>query len=105
MVMEGWVLWLLEACIPGVVVGVIMLIINAKRGKKVKEEEDKEIAARRKDSLEISLLVATAELSYALVMAMKRGTPNGEVETALARYNSAMEKFRDFEREQLGYVD
>ena len=99
--MEGWVLWLLEACIPGVVVGVIMLIINTKRGKKVKEEEDKEIAARRKDSLEISLLVATAELSYALVMAMKRGTPNGEVETALARYNVAMEKFRAFEREQL----
>lgn len=61
--------------------------------------------AREKDSLEISLLVATAELSYAVVMAMKRGSTNGEVEIALRRYNRAMDKFREFERKQLGYVE
>ena len=53
----------------------------------------------------ISLLVATAELSYAITMAIKRGSPNGEVEVAVKRYNKAMEKFREFEREQLYQID
>ena len=82
-----------------------MAIWNWQQRKHSDAAAEKEAMVRRKDSLEISLLVATAELSYALVMAMKRGSPNGEVEVALSRYNKAMGKFRDFEREQLGYLD
>ena len=103
--MPEWVLWLAEACVPGIIVGVVLAVMNGRRSAKTKKEEAKEEAAKRKDALEISLLVATAELSYALVMAMKRGSPNGEVESALDRYNKAMEKFRKFERERLGELE
>ena len=100
-----WVIGVITACVPSLLVGIVLAVWNHKQNTKAKEAENKEHAARRKDSLVISLLVATAELSYAQVMALKRGSPNGEVEVALARYNKAMEKFREFEREQLGYVD
>ena len=100
-----WVIGIVTAIIPSLLVGIVLAVWNYKQEKKVKADEAREHAARRKDSLVISLLVATAELSYAQVMALKRGSPNGEVEVALARYNKAMEKFREFEREQLGYVD
>lgn len=98
-------MWLIQAIVPGIIVGIVMAFWNMKQNKRIKEDEKRDAVAKRKDALEISLLVATAELSYAVVMAMKRGSPNGEVETALARYNKAMDKFREFEREQLGYVD
>lgn len=100
-----WLIGIVTAIIPSLLVGIVLAVWNHKQNQKVKADETKEHAARRKDSLVISLLVATAELSYAQVMALKRGSPNGEVEVALARYNKAMEKFREFEREQLGYVD
>ena len=103
--MPEWAIWLAQACIPGLITGVVLAFWNRQQNKKAKSEEEKERIARLKDSLELSLLVATAEMSYAVVMAMKRGSPNGEVEEALKRYNRAMEKFREFEREQLGYVD
>ncbi|MEI3501055.1 MAG: hypothetical protein V8Q39_06095 [Anaerovoracaceae bacterium] len=51
--------------------------------------------------LRISLLVATAQLSRAVAMAIKRGSPNGEIEEGLEQYNMAMEEFREFEREQI----
>ena len=103
--MKDVALMLAEACIPGLIVGIVMAFWNKKQNKQLKLEEEKEASAKRKDALILSLLVATAELSYATVMALKRGSPNGEVETALKRYNKAMDEFRDFERKQLGYVD
>ena len=54
-----------------------------------------------RDMLELDLLVAAAQLSYAVAMAQKRGTPNGEMETAIEQYEKSMEKFRQFERKQL----
>ena len=103
--MNPWIMFIIEAIIPGIIVGVVMAYWNREQNKKIKAAEDKENNAKRKDALEISLLVATAELSYAIAMAIKRGTPNGEVEKAIERYDYAMKKFRDFEREQLGYLD
>jgi hypothetical protein len=91
----------LELFLPGIVVGIVLAWWNRKQNKKVAEDEEKENNKKLKDSLEISLLVATAELSYATTMAIKRGSPNGEVEVAVKRYNKAMDKFRDFERKQL----
>ena len=82
-----------------------MAVWNRKQNKKDAVVSEKEANAKRKEALEISLLVATAELSYATTMAIKRGTPNGEVEVAVKRYNKAMEKFREFEREQLYDLD
>ena len=56
---------------------------------------------RKSEMLRISLLVATAQLSRAVAMAIKRGSPNGEIEEGLEQYNMAMEEFREFEREQI----
>lgn len=95
----------LEAIVPSLLVGVVMAFWSRQQNKKNKAADDREANTRKKDALQIALLVATAELSYAQVMALKRGSPNGEVEVALDRYNKAMEKFRDFERQQLGYID
>lgn len=95
----------IEAIIPGLIVGLVMAIWNRKQSKKFKAMDEQEEHTKTKDALLISLLVATAELSYATTMAIKRGSPNGEVEVAVKRYNKAMEKFRDFERKQLYNID
>lgn len=100
-----WVIGVLSACIPSLLVGIVLAVWERRQTKKAKAAEMREDTARKKDALVLSLLVATAELSYAQVMALKRGSPNGEVESALERYNKAMGKFRAFEREQLGYLD
>lgn len=63
--------------------------------------DKKETTAREKECVKLALLVATAELSHAIAMAIKRGTANGEVEAAIERYDIAIEKFRDFERKRL----
>ena len=100
-----WFIAIIEAIIPGLVVGVVLAVWNRKQNKKSAVSDKKAANAERKDSLEIALLVATAELSYATTMAIKRGNPNGEVEIAVKRYNKAMEQFREFERQQLYFID
>jgi hypothetical protein len=95
----------LGAIAPSLVVGIFLALWNKKQNKRIKADTEREQNEKRKDALVISLLVATAELSYAITMAIKRGSPNGEVEVAVKRYNKAMEKFREFEREQLYQID
>lgn len=92
------VLW---AVGPSLMVSIIMAWHN--RQQKVRDDN---AAAREKERLKseqlrIDLLVASAQLSYATTMAMKRGHTNGEVEPAVEQYEKAMGKFRQFEREQL----
>ena len=94
-------MWIIEKFLPGIVVGLVLAWWNRKQNKKDTETSETEMNKKLKDSLEISLLVATAELSYATTMAIKRGSPNGEVEVAVKRYNKAMDKFREFERKKL----
>ena len=63
--------------------------------------ETEEEARVKSELLRISLVLATAKLSYAVAMAIKRGKPNGEIEDGIAQYNKSLERFREFEREQL----
>jgi hypothetical protein len=104
-IIPQWVISFLWAITPGIVTGIFLAVFNRKQNKKDKADTEKENNEKRKDALVISLLVATAELSYATTMAIKRGSPNGEVEVAVKRYNKAMDKFREFEREQLYQID
>lgn len=99
--MPDWLITLLQTVTPSLLVGILLAIWTAKQNRHIQVQNERQNTAKRKDSLQISLLVATAELTYAIAMAIKRGTPNGEVETAIKRYNIAMEKFRTFERERL----
>lgn len=87
--------------LPSILVGILMAFWN--RGQKRRDDQNERREQDRKNSelLRINLLVATAKLSYAVAMAMKRGAPNGEVEEGIAEYDKAMKEFRLFEREQI----
>ena len=103
--MEANILKIIEAILPSLCVGVVMAFYNRKQNIKHREADEREKNLRRKDKLEIALLVASAELSYAISMAIKRGHPNGEIEKAVEKYDIAMQKFRDFEQDQLYDID
>lgn len=92
---------LVWAVVPGVIVGVIMAIWNSRQKRHDRHVAEKEESAIRESTLRLSLLVATAQLSYAVAMAYKRGQPNGEMEVGINQYNRAMQAFREFEREQV----
>ena len=69
--------------------------------KKRKQEEDDK---REEAKLNLDLTFASAKLAYASAMALKRGKPNGEVEDGIDAYNKAMERYRNFEREQMSKI-
>lgn len=103
--MEAYILRVIEVILPSILVGIVMTFYNRKQSIKHRQIDERDKNNRRKDKLEIALLVATAELSYAISMAIKRGHPNGEIEKAVEKYDDAMEKFRDFEQDQLYDID
>lgn len=89
--------WLL---ILGIVEAVAAAIIIS-HVKKSQKKRDDHIEARKKESmLSLDLQIATAKLSYAIAMAWKRGTPNGEVEEGVEAYEKAMDKYQQFLNEQ-----
>ena len=92
---------LLGAIAPGIIVGIVLAYWNRKQNKQDIQRKTIEEAAVESDMLRIDLEVATAQLSYAVAMAVKRGHANGEMEMAIERYEKAMEKFRKFERKQV----
>ena len=92
---------LVWAILPGLIVGIVLAVWNRRQ----KRRDDAE-ASRADDQMEAAMLqtdltVATAQLSYAVAMAVKRGTPNGEMETAIEQYNKAMTKFRKYSQKQV----
>lgn len=99
--MEAIFLKALWAILPSIVVGIVMALWNKSQKKRDELTEEKERERVKSELLRISLLVASAQLSYAVAMAVKRGKPNGEIEVGIAQYDKAMSKFREFEREQL----
>lgn len=99
--MEDAIVKFIWAILPSLTVGVLMAIYNNKQKKRDDYAAERERDRIKSETLRISLLVATAQLSYATTMAMKRGSTNGEVEPAVEQYERAMNKFREFEREQM----
>lgn len=95
------VIRMVEAILPSLVVGIILAVWNSRQKKLDKKAAEQDESAIRESTLRLSLLVATAQLSYAVAMAYKRGQPNGEMEVGIEQYNRAMTKFREFEREQV----
>lgn len=89
------------SCAPGLIVGVVLAVWGARQKKREAEQKTEEEGRVKSELLRISLVLATAKLSYAVAMAIKRGKPNGEIEDGIAQYNKSLERFREFEREQL----
>ncbi len=99
--MEEIVLKALWAVLPGIVVGIVMAVWNKRQKVRDKKTEEKDKERVKSELLRISLLLASAQLSYAVAMAVKRGRPNGEIEIGVAQYEKSMDEFRKFEREQI----
>lgn len=78
-----------------------MFYIQRMQKKRDEKEEGRARARRTETKLLLDLQMATAKLAYAVAMALKRGTPNGEVEEGVKAYEEAVEEFREFEREQI----
>lgn len=87
--------------LPGIVVGIVMAIWNRRQKARDERAEQKDKERVQSELLRISLLVASAQLSYAVAMAVKRGKPNGEIEIGVKQYEKSMDEFRKFEREQI----
>ena len=86
------------ALLPSLCVSIIMALFNRRQSKRdaaIRERDARRVEA---EHVQVSLLVATAKLSYAIAMAMKRGTPNGEVEEGVEQYKEAIIAFKQFER-------
>lgn len=93
------------AVLPSLVTGIILAVWNSKQNRRVKEQDKKEEKRIELDMLRLNLLVATARLSQAVAIAIKRGYPNGEIEVGIKKYDEAMEEFREFERKQIAEVN
>lgn len=89
---------LLWAIGPSLIVGITMALWNNRQSKANADQKKREDLRYKSEILRIDLLVATAQLSYATAVALKRGYANGEVEEGVKAYNSAITKFREFER-------
>lgn len=98
---EAAVIQAFLAVVPSLLVGLTMAYWNRKQKQRDDHAKEAEEERMESDYVRIDLEVATAQLSYAVAMAYKRGTPNGEMETAIEQYEKAMERFRKFERRQI----
>ena len=92
---------LIWALAPGIITGIVLAVFSA-RQRAGEESRKQEAEARRKESLlNLNLTFAAAQLAYAVAMAVKRGSPNGEVEEGVDTYEKALSEYREFEREQV----
>lgn len=91
----------ISAVLPSLFVGVVMYFWERRQRRFEKEMTEKEENRSRGELVKLDLICATAALTYTTAMAVKRGSANGELETAIANYETAMESFRKFEREQI----
>lgn len=89
------------ALIPSLLTGGVLAIFTIKVQRAAKTRETEEKKRRKEAKLNLDLTFATAQLSFASAMALKRGHANGEVEEAVKVYEDALKSYRKFEREQI----
>lgn len=77
--------------------------LNRKMAERDKRQEEIEKARVEYENVVLDMSNANAKLSYALAMAIKRGSPNGEVEAGITAYSEAMSKKDKFLQEQAIY--
>lgn len=97
--MMDWVLIAIEAAIA-IATGYILWRIQRSQDKRERGEEERENALKKRDLLSLEMQMASAKLSYAVAMAVKRGSPNGEIEEGIKAYEDAERKYMTFLNEQ-----
>ena len=89
------------AAAPGIITGIVLASWNRRQKQHDSEAAEADETKIEKETIRLDLEVASAQLSYAVAMAVKRGAANGEMDAAIAQYEKAMGRFRSFERRQL----
>ena len=96
---EIWVY--IISLLPAIITGSVLFYVQRSQKKRDKIADERAKARERETYVMLELELAAAQLSYATAMAIKRGTPNGEIEEGIIQYDKALKGFREFEREQL----
>jgi NADH:ubiquinone oxidoreductase subunit 3 (subunit A) len=86
-----------------IVTTVLTYFLNKKLKERDKKQEEKDEARLEYEQVMLGVTDASAKLSYALAMAIKRGSPNGEVEAGIDAYNEAMKEKDQFLQRQALY--
>ena len=94
--METAITALISAVLPSVICGVFMAMFNRKQNRKDAAVEKRAEERKKESLLALEMNMANAKLSYAVAMAIKRGTPNGEVEEGITAYEAARKKYLQF---------
>lgn len=94
--MDVWEI--VQAALPSLLVSVAMGVFSRGQHRREAALREREAERLEAENVQVSLLVASAKLSYALAVAVKRGAPNGEVEDGVEQYREAMRAFKRLER-------
>lgn len=97
---NNWWTTIILALVQTVLAAIITHSIKKRIDAKAELEHMREAMRQKRDELMLHITMADADLSYAVVAAIKRGSPNGEVEKAVEKYNKAMEAYTDFMQSQ-----
>ena len=97
---DNWWTTIILAVVQTVLAAIITHSIKKRIDVKTELEHAREAMRQKRDELLLHITMSDADLSYAVVAAIKRGSPNGEIEKAVEKYNKAMEAYTDFMQSQ-----
>lgn len=97
---NDWWTTIILALVQTVLAAIITHSIKKRIDAKAELEHTREAMRQKRDELLLHITMADADLSYAVVAAIKRGSPNGEIEKAMDKYNEAMDAYTDFMQSQ-----
>ena len=97
---DNWWTTIILAVVQTVLAAIITHSIKKRIDAKAELEHAREAMRQKRDELLLHITMADADLSYAVVAAIKRGSPNGEIEKAVEKYNKAMEAYTVFMQSQ-----
>ena len=97
---DNWWTTIILAFVQTVLAAIITHSIKKRIDAKAELEHTREAMRQKRDELLLHITMADADLSYAVVAAIKRGSPNGEIEKAVERYNKAMDAYTEFMQSQ-----
>ncbi len=89
------------ATAPSILVGIVMFYWNRQQSKRQKRDDDRDRIRAKSEIVQLEVLMATADLGYASAIAVRNGEPHETLDPLIAKYESALEDFKQFEREQV----
>ncbi|WP_409969634.1 hypothetical protein RFF05_06910 [Bengtsoniella intestinalis] len=91
---------LIATVLPSLIVALFMAAFTRRQAARDKATDERAEARKKESLLALEMQMATAKMSYATAVALKRGYANGEVEEGVAAYDEARKKYFHFLNEQ-----